>query len=57
MNDKYIQMKTKSGMKFTVSFSEDPPDFKRLARFFMLLGEDSEKTKTKGGFPNEFFYR
>ena len=38
-----IEMTTKSGMSFTVSFSSDAPDYDRLAKFFLLL---SEKPKT-----------
>ncbi len=38
-----IYMTTKSGMKFSVSFSQEPPDYKRLAKFFLLLSEKPEK--------------
>ncbi len=41
-------MTTKSGMKFYVSFSKDPPDYKKLAKFFLLLASDpKEYSKSK----------
>ena len=30
---------TKSGLKVDVSFSSEPPDYDRLAKFFLLLSE------------------
>jgi hypothetical protein len=35
-----IEMKTKSGLSFTVSFSNEPPDYKRLAKLFLLLSQN-----------------
>ncbi len=40
-----IEMTTKSGMSFTVSFSTDPPDFDRLAKFFLLLSKNPKTDK------------
>lgn len=40
-----IYMTTKSGMKFSVSFSQEPPDYKRLAKFFLLLADNPENQK------------
>lgn len=37
-----IEMRTKSGMAFTVSFSSEPPDYQRLAKFFLLLSQNSK---------------
>lgn len=41
-----IERTTKSGMKYTVSFSNDPPDYDRLARFFILLSENPKSDKS-----------
>lgn len=35
-----IEMKTKSGYSFTVSFSNEAPDYDRLAKFFLLLSKN-----------------
>lgn len=40
-----IDLTTKSGMKFSVSFSQEPPDYKRLAKFFLLLADSPENQK------------
>lgn len=51
-----IYMTTKSGMKFSVSFSQDPPDYAKLAKFFLLLANSPEKqidNKDKGRKKNE----
>ena len=42
---KPIEMYTEKGQKFYVSFSDDPPDYKKLAKFFILLG-DKDKRKS-----------
>ena len=38
-----IEMRTKGGMDFTVSFSSEPPDYQRLAKFFLLLSQNPKK--------------
>ena len=40
-----IEMTTKSGMSFTLSFSNAPPDFDILAKFCLLLA-DKPKNKS-----------
>lgn len=40
-----IELETKSGMGFTVSFSREPPDYQRLAKFFLLLSKNPETDK------------
>lgn len=40
-----LEMTTKSGMKFTVSFSNAPPNYDILAKFFLLLA-DKQKNKS-----------
>lgn len=35
-----ITMYTKSGMEFTVSFSDEPDNIRRLAKFFLLLADN-----------------
>jgi len=42
-----IYRTTKSGLKFSVSFSDEPPDFKRLAKFFLLISQKPEKKENK----------
>lgn len=38
-----IYLTTKSGMKFSVSFANTPPDYSKLADFFLLLSQKPEK--------------
>lgn len=40
-----IEMKTKDGMAFTVSFSSEPPNYQRLGKFFLLLSQDPKTDK------------
>lgn len=38
-----IYLTTKSGMKFSVSFSNTPPDYSQLADFFLMLAQKPKK--------------
>lgn len=38
-----IYLTTKSGLKFSISFSKEPPDYSKLADYFLLLAQKPEK--------------
>lgn len=40
--ERKIEKITKSGLRFSVSFSDDTPDYSRLAKFFILLAQSPE---------------
>lgn len=41
-----IEMRTRGGLDFTVSFSSEPPDYQRLAKFFLLLSQNPKTNKS-----------
>lgn len=43
INSEKIYLTTKSGMKFSISFSNAPPDYSKLADFFLLLAQKPKK--------------
>ncbi len=49
-----IYLTTKSGLKFSISFSKESPDYSKLADFFLLL---AQKQETKKGQSNDTKYR
>lgn len=38
-----VYLTTKSGLKFSISFSKEPPDYSKLADFFLLLAQKPER--------------
>lgn len=41
-----IEMYTDKGQKFYISFSDDPPDYKKLAKFFIVLSDIRREVTT-----------